>query len=340
MTIHVNNDPEKPMSRPVASTPRPPGKETLSDDKILRTLARHFLQDLVEILFPDIAGDVDFASAKFIGDKLFADFRKQGHVRPDVVVELRSKDGEPNVALFHAELEHRYLKVIEKRLKKYFHQLSLEYDDAPVMSAALFLHGGPKEGIEKREVVTQFRGYVTNRFYYMAFSLSRSLAEDFLERPQNVAAALAALMRSEIWDRVEQKIRCYEAVRRVDVDDEKRYLLANVVESYLKLDEVETARFNAEVGREERQEVGKMIQTFSEALADREARGEAKGKSEGMLQATRDAIVLLARSLHRVLPTGFEEKLNAIANLDRLRQILGQVPKVRSLEEIVFESGH
>ncbi len=75
-----------------------------------------------------------------------------------------------------------------------------------------------------------------------------------------------------------------------------------------------------------------MIQTFSEALADREAKG--------MLQATRDAIVLLAKSLHEVLPKGFEEKLNAIANLDRLHQVLEQIPRVRSLEEIVFEPAH
>ncbi len=33
----------------------------ISHDKILRTLARHFLKDLVEIFFPDVAGDVDFA---------------------------------------------------------------------------------------------------------------------------------------------------------------------------------------------------------------------------------------------------------------------------------------
>ncbi len=79
-----------------------------------------------------------------------------------------------------------------------------------------------------------------------------------------------------------------------------------------------------------------MIQTFSEALAD----SKTEGKAEGMLQATRDAIVLLARSIHKVLPTGFEEKLSSIANLDRLQQILEQVPKVRSLEEIVFEPVH
>ncbi len=87
-----------------------------------------------------------------------------------------------------------------------------------------------------------------------------------------------------------------------------------------------------------------MIQTFSEALADSKTEGKtegkAEGKAEGMLQATRDAIVLLARSIHKVLPAGFEEKLSSIANLDRLQQILEQIPKVRSLEEIVFEPVH
>ncbi len=75
-----------------------------------------------------------------------------------------------------------------------------------------------------------------------------------------------------------------------------------------------------------------MIQTFSEALADREERGKAEG--------VRDGIILLARSLHKVLPAGFEEQLNAVAKLDRLYQVLEQIPKVRSLEDVVFEPLH
>ena len=325
--------------------PKPPNpsgqRDDKSLDKILRTLARHFVQDFVEILFPDVAGDIDFSSVKFVGEEVFADFRKKGHVRPDVVVEMWSNDGEPQLALFHAELEYKHLTVIAKRLKKYSQQLSLAYDpeheDVPILSAAVFVYGGPKSGLETRELITRFKGLVTNRFYYVAFALSRSLAEEYVERPQALAAALAAFMRSDVWDRVEQKIRCYEAVRRADVDEEERYLLVNVVDERLRLDEEERFRFEAEIRREERQEVQKMIQTFSEALAEREARGKAEGKAEGMLQATRDAIVLLAKSLHGELPEGFAEKLDAIDSLERLHQILELVPKVRSLGEIDLE---
>ncbi len=59
---------------------------------------------------------------------------------------------------------------------------------------------------------------------------------------------------------------------------------------------------------------------------------QQQGKEERK-RATRQAIVLLAKHLHRSLPDGFEEKLEAVDNLSRLYEILEQVTKV-SLDEI------
>jgi Lhr-like helicase len=98
------------------------------------------------------------------------------------------------------------------------------------------------------------------------------------------------------------------------------------------LDEDEKVRFDAEVRREEHQEVGTMIQTLSEAMRDSEARGEARGE----LRATRRAILLMTKENHEALPAGFEEHLNAIDDLERLFKILEQVPRVASLDEIVL----
>lgn len=312
----------------------PTNQDGKSVDKILRTLADHFFQDFVEILFPDVAGDIDFSSVQPVAEELFADFQKHGHVRPDVAAKMWSKDGEPQFALFHGEMEYQKRQVMALRLKGYSQQLSLkyqkEYGDVPILSAVVFVHGGPENGMEACEYVTRFKGLVTNRFYYMALSLSRSLAEDYVDRPQALAAALAAFMRSKLWDRVEQKIRCYEAVQQAELDDEERYLLVNVVDEQLQLNEDDAARFEAEVGREERQEVAKMAQTYSEALADREARGEAQGKLAGC----RDAIARFAKALHGELPENFQEKLNAIDSLERLHDILELVPKAGSLDEI------
>lgn len=323
------------MKTPNVPESAPPGEdEPLSHDKILRTLGHQFLSDLVEIIYPEVADEIDFSSAKFVAGKLFADFRKEGHVEPDVVAELRAKNGDRQVVLFHAEMENRHLVEFERRLRIYNLQLSLEYPDSAILTAAIYRLGGPKQGIAKREVVTEFRGVVTNRFYYVALSLSQSLAEEYVDRPQALAAALAALMRSKIWDRVEQKIRCYEAIRRAEVDEEKRYILVNTVDNYLPLSENDKARFDIETRSGEHKEVETMIQTFSEALAAREARGEALGEARGKLLATRQAIVLLARSMHGGLPDGFTEKLDLIDDLGRLYEVLELVPKVNKLEEI------
>jgi hypothetical protein len=73
-----------------------------------------------------------------------------------------------------------------------------------------------------------------------------------------------------------------------------------------------------------------MVITWEDAL---EAR-YTKGRDEGALQTARRAIVLLARHRHRQLPAGFEKKLEAIADLSRLYEILEQMEDVRGLEEL------
>jgi len=222
---------------------------------------------------------------------------------------------------------------MEKRLKMYSHQLALEYEDPPIVSAAVFLRGGPS-GVEKREVVSQLGPVVTNRFYYVAFGLSGSLAEEFVERPQPLAGALAALMGSKIWDRVDKKMACFEAVQRADVDDEKRYLLKSVVENYVELDEEEQKRFAAKLKREEHKEVRKMVQTWQEARETWEARGEARGE----VKAARKAIVRLAKHRHGSVPPEFVEKLETVDDTERLYHILEQVTEVPSLAQIDFGS--
>ncbi|HEX9732360.1 MAG TPA: hypothetical protein VGG06_10275 [Thermoanaerobaculia bacterium] len=129
----------------------------------------------------------------------------------------------------------------------------------PVVSIAVFLTGGPK-GIEVREVKIGAAGWTSLRFFYLAFGLSGSLAEDYVDRPQPLAAG--------------------------------------------------SERFTAELKRD----------------ANKEARGR--------LEATRKAIVLLARRRHREVPLDFEETLRAIDDLDRLYRILERVVDAPSIAEL------
>ncbi len=130
------------------------------------------------------------------------------------------------------------------------------------------------------------------------------------------------------WDRVEQKLECMRginlAAKALDVNH--LYVLGRIVNKYLSLDDEDEERFATELRQEQNQEVSEMVVTWEEALAEREVIGG--------LAATRKAIVLLARACKvEIIPT-FEEKLDAISDLDRLYQILEQIPHVRSVAEL------
>ncbi len=110
-------------------------------------------------------------------------------------------------------------------------------------------------------------------FHYINFGLSGCLAEEFLDRPQPLAWGLAALMRSEKWDRVEQKIRCRRAIFSADVSERQGMLLLNLVQTYIKLEGPEAERFDR-LKKQELKEVEDMELTWAGKI---EAQGRLKG---------------------------------------------------------------
>jgi hypothetical protein len=304
--------------------PTPAAAETdeeTSADKLFKTAFELFLRNLVELVRPEIAARLDLDHARILSPKLFADFRKQGLREPDLVAEAETVDGESELVVVHVDVEGAFREVMGHRMMEYAMHLEIK-TGKPVVSIAVFLTGGPK-GIEVREVKREAAGWTSFRFFYLAFGLSGSLAEEFVDRPQPLAAALAALMRSKVWDRVEKKLRCLSAISRAEgLDLSRRYVLTRVVDTYLELSENESERFAAELEREANKEVRDMVVTWEEALA------------ESRVGVARKAIVLLARKFHREVPPDFEETLRAIDDLDRLYRILERIGDAPSIAEL------
>jgi hypothetical protein len=319
-------------------------EDDVSNDKLFKTAIRYFLGDLLELVDPELAAALDLTAPDYLAPEVFKDFQKAGHRVPDVVARVSTREGKPRLVLVHVEVEDKFLKETEDRLRLYALHLELEFR-YPVITVVVYLRGGPRKGVELRRVSTVVGTREISSFSYVAFGLSRSLAEDYVDRPQPLAAALAALMRSRLWDKVEQKLFCLEAVSRARLPLAQEYVLAKVVKSRIELSPEDERRFE-ELVRERGEEVEAMAVTWEEALAEREAIGEAKGLAEGeakglaegeakgKLIATRQAITLLAKHCFRSLPAGFEEKLEAIDDLGRLYEILEQVHEARTIEEL------
>jgi hypothetical protein len=320
------------------------GEDEVSSDKLFKTAIRYFLGDLLELVDPELAAALDLTAPDYLAPEVFKDFQKAGHLVPDVVARVSTREGQPRLVLVHVEVEDKFLRETEDRLRLYALHLELELR-YPVITVVVYLRGGPRKGVELRRVSTVIGTREISSFSYVAFGLSRSLAEDYVDRPQPLAAALAALMRSRLWDKVEQKLFCLEAVSRARLPLAQEYVLAKVVKSRIELSPEDERRFQ-ELVRERGEEVEAMAVTWEEALAEREAIGAAKGLAEGeakglaegeakgKLIATRQAITLLAKHCFRSLPAGFEEQLEAIDDLGRLYEILEQVHEARSVGEL------
>ncbi len=171
-----------------------------------------------------------------------------------------------------------------------------------------------------------------------AFGLSQSLAEAYVDRPQPLAAALAALMRSEVWDNAERKIRCLRAIRRAEIDDSRRFVLVRVVDTYARLKPEEQRRLEAELERDRNKEVQDMVITWEDAvaLADSEARGFQLGLEQGIQQGIQGEAALLKRLLKRRfgdLPGWVGERLER-ASREELETWAERVLEAKRLEDV------
>jgi hypothetical protein len=309
---------------PGGSSPGGP-PESISHDQIWKTLLVHFVQDFFQLVSPDLAASLDLSSIEWLDKESFLDFPKGERVEADLVGKACTRDDEGRIILLHHEFEGDFRTSTDVRVDRYIMHLRLKHN-RPVLSVVLFLRGGPK-GLEIRSVVDRIGPLEIYRSSYCAFGFAGQLAEEWVDRPEPLAAAFAALMRSRIWDPVEQKIRCLRAIARAPVDEARRLALADVVETYVELKSEEAERYAAELNREGNQEICAMEMSWSQRLR---AEGEARGKVLGV----RAAILLLWENKFGALAEAIRQRIEEMTDLSHLYGILEQVSEARSAEEI------
>ncbi len=171
--------------------------------------------------------------------------------------------------------------------------------------------------------------------------MSKSLAEAYVDRPQPLAPALAALMRSKVWDNVERKVRCLRAIRRAEIDDSRRFVLFRIVDTYARLKPEEQRRFDAEIERDRNKEVQDMVITWEEALTASKTEGIQLGLEQGVRQGLEQGVrqgkvAVLKRLLKRRfgdLPEWADERL-VRASREELETWLERVLDAKRLEDV------
>jgi hypothetical protein len=214
----------------------------------------------------------------------------------------------------------------------------------PVVPIVLFLRGGPP-GLDRREFVDRVLGVEVNRFTYWAFGLSSVYAEDHLDRSP-LAPALAACMRSK-WPAYELKYRCLAAVAGSPVDDARRFLLVNAVETYLDLAGEDAVHYAEFVARQPLgQEIKKMELTWADRIEKKGVRrgmkaglerGIEKGIARGKADGTRNTLEVLLVERFGMSTTEARRRLAAFDDIERLTEMVRLLARGASLAELGLE---
>lgn len=305
----------------------------MAHDQLFKDLLRAFFQEFLELFFPDVAGRLDFSRIRFLDKELFTDLPEGEQRDADLVVEAYTIEGEPELILTHIEVESWRRGTFPARMHEYYMMLRLRHR-VPVLPIALFLSPGAggltqehyDERVFTREVV---------HFTYQAVGLPDMQADEYLAKASPLSSALSALMRVGRLGKAVQKYQSLLKIAGSELDEAHKALLANVVETYLKLDVNEVADFQRMVARPEAEEVREMISVY-------EARGIEKGRVQGIEQGIargkREMLMHLLAVKFGTLPENVRQKIETIEGTDALDTLSERVLTASTLEEMQIET--
>lgn len=308
-------------------------------DPFFKTLLRAFWPEFLALVAPRVAEQLDLSRAVFL-DKEFFEGAAGPRGEADLLVQLPLLRDSGRSILIHVEIESRARKGMARRLWRYRNRILAVYE-GQVLSIVVYLRGR-RPGIRLEPMEEDSIGPELGELRYVAFGLGGCLAEEYLARPEPLAWGLSALMRSGPQGRAEHKMACLRLIAAAELDDDRRLLLVNCVETYLQLNPREAAEFLTLRTREANREVKAMELTWADRLrAEGWKSGRKEGREEGRRREREKTVRVLRPLLLEVLGERFgplpplvSSRIEEIDSVQRLTRLARRALTARSLEEM------
>jgi len=319
---------------------------------IFKVLLCSFFTDLLWLVVPDLAGRLDLAHPVFLDKEFFTVGGRRRELDLLARVSLLGDGG--HAFLIHVEVEARATAGMGRRLWRYHNQIQ-GFHDSDVLSIVLYLERG-RAGVQVQGLTDDpFGPDLGENFRFVAFGLAGCEAADYLARPEPLAWALAALMRRGPLSRPALKLACLRRIAAADLEDARRILLVDCVETYLGLNSDEAEEYARLYTVPENREVKKMAMTWSQRIAaEGREEGILAGRQEGMqagllagreegwkegletglqegLRVVRKVLLGLLEQRFGPLPMETRARVEAITSLDRLNRLSERALTARSL---------
>lgn len=281
-------------------------------DRLFKRLLRTFLPDFLRLVAPEVSARLGREHLVFLDKELLDQDRREA----DLLARLPLRGG--GAVLVHVEVEARRRTRMLPRLREYAGRIQARYG-GPVLSILLNLRGG-KPGVCVEAPDGDLTGPGLNSFRYLAFNLSGCAAEEYLERHEPLAWALAALMRSP-WSRPEHKLACLRKISAARLSEEKRILLLDCVETYLHLTPQEAEEYKSHASRELARRENAMQLTWSERMR---------------LEGVRHILLHQLDQRFGPVPEQVRKQVDGISSMHRLTRLANKLLVAGSLEELGF----
>ncbi len=308
----------------------------MAHDQTFKDVLRGFFHEFLTLFMPAIADGIDADSITFLDPQTFTDVPEGLMRTADLVAEARTFDGAPELVLLHTEAQTEPEFNLGYRMWEYNALLTLRRR-RPAISALLLPFSG-RGGVRKARYVETLFGEEYIKLEYWRIELPSLSAEDYTAGASILGVALAALMRPGPSGRAELKIAIIRRLRESGLDEARLFLLVNVVETYLTLDEAEQVDYRARLQQEEGSED---VEATELTWADRMRQqgreqgieqGREQGIEQGALRAKHEIVVRLAGNRFGALPDDAQTRL-AAANVAALDRLLDRLLQTTTLDE-------
>lgn len=299
-----------------------------SHDQLAKDLFKTFFTGFLRLVAPASAARLRLDEASFLDKEAFTDWPQGDRREMDLLARLPVDGDADGKVLVHIEIEAEARAGMDERLWKYYMQLRLRHG-LPVVPILVNLTGG-RPGLHHEVLEEGFEEPGAALFRYRALSLSGCRAQEYLALAEPLVWALAALMRPGPWSRAEHKMECLRRIAAADLPAKNRWLPGNWVETYLQLNERETAEYERLRELAANREVKVMEMTWAERM---EAEYTRKGIEQGV-ERLREVVLSLLNRRFGSVPDTVRQKVEAIDTMEPLAHLAERVLDLKSVEDV------
>ncbi|WP_020475090.1 DUF4351 domain-containing protein [Zavarzinella formosa] len=302
-------------------------------DQRLKNLFALFFPEFFELFFPSWAEWLDFSHVEWLDKEVFADPPEGRRRTLDLLarVPVRSPElvrpGDPAeyLALVHVEIKSADRTTVARRqLWESYSHLRTKHG-LPVLPVAIYLKVG-MGGIDQDEYTETFGNLEVLRFRYLYVGLPRLDALEYVEGQNLLGVGLIPFMQMNPSQTVPLGGRALERIAGSELDENRKYLLAECVQAYLPLTPDQQNQFEQLQGSPNFRGLKAMNVTTRE-----------KGVQEGISKGIIKVVIRQLTAKFGGVPSELDHQLE-MKSIDELMELSTRILTANTLEELGIES--